>query len=315
MQRFKRVANSKFTRPLVVLALFGVVGTIWLVATQAATPTASFEPENGTRTARASSVNDTSASSGKVVKFSSAGAFQANCINVPSACGYPDATNTGVPAGVTLTNSGSITVNTNGAVVQNLNINGNITVRANNVTIRNVRITSNDYYPISYSGSYTGLVIEDSEMIGTSSGVTSFGPNLNYTARRVETTGGADGFKADSNVVIEDSYIHGLWETESSHNDGIQAYGGSNVVVRHNTFKLSGTNAEVMQFNATNTNWTIEENLLDGGGWVFNAGSLNGSFIRNNRFTRTQGYGIMTVSGATYSGNYYDDNGAAVNLN
>lgn len=316
------------SRRVIVIAValvFAMIGYISLRGSMAASPTASIEVESGTKTANAANVTDTSASSGVAVKFGSAVSttpplpgqpgFRTNCIAVPSVCGYPDATNTGVPAGVTLTNSGNVTVTQNGAIIQNLNINGSITVRANNVTIRNVRITSGDYYPISYSGSYTGLVVEDSEMIGTASGVTSFGPDANYTARRVETTGGADGFKANSNVVIEDSYIHNLWETETSHNDGTQAYGGSNVTIRHNTYKLSGTNAEVLQFNATNTNWTIENNLLDGGGWVFNAGSLNGSVIRGNRFTRTQGYGIMSISGATYSNNYYDNDGAAITLN
>lgn len=238
------------------------------------------------------------------------GGFQANCITSPHVCGYPDETNTGVKPGVSLTTVSTYTADDDGEVVQNLLITEQLRIRANNVTVRNVRISTNTYYPIDYSGnSYTGLVVEDSEIIGTSSAVTAGMSFTNYTARRVEVYGTADGFKADQNVIIQDSYIHNLRVTSSSHNDGIQATGGSNVQVRHNTFKMSGTSNEIMQFNGTNSGWTIENNLIDGGGWVFNASSLNGTAIRSNRFTRTQGYGILTIPGATYTGNYYDNDG------
>ena len=47
--------------------------------------------------------------------------------------------NVGVPAGTTLTPSGSITVSTPGNVISGLNVTGEIDVNANNVTIRNTR--------------------------------------------------------------------------------------------------------------------------------------------------------------------------------
>ncbi len=250
------------------------------------------------------------------------GGFIPNLINNPYLGGYPDETNTGVPAGTTLTDSGSLTITTNGAVVQNLNISGAITVNASNVTIRNCRITSGDYYPIRWdSGEHTGLLVEDSEIIGTSSAVTAGLSFDNYTARRVFVTGAADGFKANSDVLIEDCYVTGLWVTQDSHNDGVQATGGSNVTLRHNTFKLggqSGVSAVVQIGNewGTNSNWLIEDNLMDGGGWSINASNnpaQNPNFhIINNRFTRRAGYGPGGVGGATWSGNIWDDDGTTV---
>src|SRR5690349_19098176 len=62
-------------------------------------PMVSVQPESGTLSGGASSVADASASGGQSVRFRAAGGFQANCIVKPSDCGYPDATNTGVPAG------------------------------------------------------------------------------------------------------------------------------------------------------------------------------------------------------------------------
>lgn len=255
-----------------------------------------------------------------VPKAPSGGGFIPNLINNPSLGGYPDATNTGVPPGTTLTNSGSLTINTNGAVVQNLNISGDIIVNANNVTIRNCRITSGGYYPIRWEGD-SGLLVEDTEIIGTNYNVTAGMSFSNYTARRVFVTGSADGFKADSNVLIENCYVTGLGIGPDTHNDGVQTTGGSNVTLRHNTFKLggqSGVSAVVQVGNewGTNSNWVIENNLIDGGGWSINASNnpgQNPNFqIINNRFTRRAGYGPGGVGGATWSGNIYDDNGATV---
>lgn len=246
--------------------------------------------------------------------------FKANCIVTPSACGYPDATNTGVPPGTALTSSGSITVSQDGAVIERLNITGSITINANNVTIRKTRITSGDYYPIDYASSYTGLIVEDTEIIGTSSSVTAAISFANYTARRVNVSGTADGFKADSNVIIEDSYVHDLAVNiaADTHNDGVQTTGGSNVTLRHNTFKLStvaGVNACVQMGNewGSNDNWLVTDNLFDGGGWIINASPAGSNrTFSYNRFTRNSAYGVGDVANSVWTGNYYDDNGEAI---
>jgi hypothetical protein len=260
------------------------------------------------------------AAQAKATSGASAGGFQRNCIVVPSSCGYPDATNTGVPPGTPLTNSGSITVTQDGAVISNLNINGTIMVQANNVTIRKVRITSDDYYPIRYDDPYRGLLVEDTEIIGTSSDVTAGISFANFTARRVNIHGTADGIKADSNAIIEDSYIHDLFydAVKETHNDGVQTTGGSNVTVRHNTFKLSmtdGINAclQIGTEWGPDTDWLVTNNLFDGGGWIINSRSLSSSMqFLNNRFTHNSGYGVGAPDGSTWSGNYFDSDGAPI---
>lgn len=244
--------------------------------------------------------------------------FQANCIVSPHVCGYPDATNTGVPAGTTLTDSNSVTVNTNGAVIQNLRIiDGQIVVRANNVTIKNVLISGCTYYPIEYDDSkYSGLVVQDTEIASNCSATTagmSFG---GYTAHRMNIHGTADGFKANANVTIQDSYIHDLYVTGSSHNDGVQSTGGTNVTLRHNTISL-GTQGVCVQFGASDSGWLVTQNLFNCSGWMLNGetGTVNSTFT-NNRFTRLNGaYGPASLpgSGITWTGNYYDNDNAAVN--
>jgi hypothetical protein len=44
--------------------------------------------------------------------------------------GFPDFINTGVPAGVTLTPSGGMVINTSRAVIEGLDIRGQVTINA-----------------------------------------------------------------------------------------------------------------------------------------------------------------------------------------
>ncbi len=248
------------------------------------------------------------------------GILPKNCASSPHVCGYPDATNTGWQhTGVVLKSSGSITVTQNGAVIDGLDVNGSITVKANNVTIKRTRITSSDYYPINYDG-YSGLVVEDTEIRGLSALVTAGMSFNNYTARRVHVWGTVDGFKADSNVLIEDSYIHDLSRNATTHNDGMQCGCGGNVTIRHNSFMLTTADGGLFfksEDGSASSNILVENNLLSGAGWTVDIQAIplgtNRTF-KNNRFVRNSGYGPAALGNQyTWTGNYFDDNLAPVN--
>ena len=68
-----------------------------------------------------------------------ASASAASCFSQPSSCGYPDATNTGVPAGTSLASSGSVTLSA-GQTLANKNVTGEVNVTGANVTIENSKI-------------------------------------------------------------------------------------------------------------------------------------------------------------------------------
>ena len=69
---------------------------------------------------------------------------------------WPDASNTGVPAGTTLTPSGSITVAVAGAVVSGLDVSGCLVIEADNVTIKDTGTATAGTLNISETG--VGLV-------------------------------------------------------------------------------------------------------------------------------------------------------------
>lgn len=138
---------------LLAVAILGA-SLVWR-SFAAGTPIA-FEPETGAITGSATSVGLTGASEGAGVKFG------------PEV--WPDASNTGVPAGTTLSPitdaypnattqgysidaQGRVTITKDGGVYENVLITGGVSVKAKNVTIRSSRITGG-------RSSFPGLLAE-----------------------------------------------------------------------------------------------------------------------------------------------------------
>ena len=100
---------------------------------------------------------------------------QTNCFAAPHTCGFPDASNTGVPKGMALKPSGSIEVKEDGAVISGLEVNGTIEVDADDVTIENTKVTLGGSgcgsqttcgnYDLHIEDGSTGTVIRDSEFL------------------------------------------------------------------------------------------------------------------------------------------------------
>ena len=199
--------------------------------------------------------------------------------NSPPPSGWPNESNTGVPAGTSLTPSGGMTINTAGAVIDARDISGPVVVNAPNVTIKRSRIRSNAMWLVESNS--TGLVIEDSELMnkpvsGQNNCHNTIGSG-NFTVRRSEMTGCENAANIDGdNVTMTDNYIHDLDTTGPSyvwgnepHTDGLQmSPGANNVVIRHNwidpTAGGGATSAIIMGVNGSQSNVWIENNYLDG---------------------------------------------------
>ncbi|MCW2980949.1 MAG: hypothetical protein JWO14_2676, partial [Solirubrobacterales bacterium] len=127
-------------------------------------------------------------------------AQQKNCFSNLRACGYPAPATTGVPAGVKLKPSGSITVTKPGTVISGLEVTGTINVLADDVTIEDTRVIQNGTCgPTTACGNYA---------IRTDEGATE------TTIRNVETatlpgqTCQQDIRDTGGSLKIEDSYLH-----------------------------------------------------------------------------------------------------------
>ena len=209
---------------------------------------------------------------------------------------WPDATNTGyVGAGLTLsdlTPSGTITTTADGQVIDRVNVTGKIVVKHRNVTIRRSRVASGGYQ-IDNSAS-TGLVVEDTELVGTTtSAPAALSSSKNYTLRRVNVHGSIDGLKATGYVRIEHTWIHDQRKTSTSHNDAIQNSGtsdpGTGVYVYRSSIDgpYRETNAAVQA--ATNVGRIDRFQIVES--------KLSGGNITLRMLDKGTGYGPPTNSG------------------
>jgi hypothetical protein len=233
---------------------------------------------------------------------------------------FPDASNTGVPAGVTLSPSaGDISLNTAGAVIDGAELTGSVTISADNVTIRNSKITSKAYTAVKIADGVSGAIVEDCEIRGN--GAETEGIRGHGAFKRNNIYATTVGIVVSADSLVQDNYIHDLAGLSSSTYNGITADGGySNLVIRHNTvINDKKMNAAVMldTYYGPITGALVEDNRLSGGGYtIYVVGSnypLSGAIVRNNRLVKGV-WDYKDVQGNTpvWTGNVDDITGAPI---
>lgn len=239
-----------------------------------------------------------------------------DCAAMPSRCGYPDATTTGVPAGTTLTTSnGDLSINTANTVIDGMNILGCVNVSAPGVTIRRSRITCDSYTGILTSGAAAAagaerLVVEDVEIV--CGGNTTAIADVNVTVRRAYIHGCENGLSLDNDATVEDSFISDIVEVNGGHGDGIQFAGAvSNLLVNHNTILVAQVTS-ALNWTGETVSLRIENNLLAGGGYTLYCPRVpvpEGAFqATDNRFGNyVHGHtDSCDMTGVVFTGNYED---------
>lgn len=280
MKKLSIIKNHKHFNKVsgvVAIALFAIVGTILLFNTRAASPFAGIEPENGSLSRTDLSINDTTASGGKAVKFSTAPVNSSGVCTGRDANGgvpvdkFPGAACTGVPVGTVLKrvpqdltsgqgwrwDGSQVIVELAGAMLDSLDISGCVDVKANNVTISKTRIRAVCEYTINiyYDGSNSraGLVVTDVEIDGTDNLRARKGvQGENFTVTRTNIHGiSAKAVVLGSNTLLQDSYVHDYVcgkdpdvPTDTIHQSGIGTNGGdTNIIMRHNHVDMRPTDA------------------------------------------------------------------------
>jgi hypothetical protein len=254
---------------------------------------------------------------------------------------YPDASCTGVPTGTALTVvSGGMTINTDGTIVDGKDIHGCVVVNAKDVTIRNSKITcpsnQSNIAVLTEDHGYVGsrLLVEDSEVSCGNTNGTAFS-EANLTARRLNVHGCENGFDVNQYMIIEDNYIHDLYDDAVAHTDGIQfatghfingnqlVSGASNVTITHNSILVHGTSAIITGRSGTDENVLIQSNLFAGGAFTLYCEQLGTKGINyrviNNHFStmfypKVGAYGPWTdcENEDVVTGNVYHESGLPV---
>jgi hypothetical protein len=249
---------------------------------------------------------------------------------------YPDASCTGVTAGVTL-HSCSTNITASGTY-DACQFNGDLVISASNVKITRSLMLG----PVRPSDNQTGLIISDStincQCLSTNDDDTPVAiMENNFTLLRVNIYNAGHGVSAKNNVTVQDSYIHGLGGNTQAHKNGIFVGDGSNQRFIHNNVECNdgsdrGCTAAIGIYDDFSDvfNVVIDSNLLNtNGAYCFYASggpskpyvSYNITFT-NNHFGRKFEQNCAVLGPVTYwdsskpgmvwSGNVWDDTGQAV---
>ncbi|MDQ2958285.1 MAG: hypothetical protein M3Y42_15130, partial [Actinomycetota bacterium] len=246
-------------------------------------------------------------------------------VGSPPSGSFPNASNTGVPAGTKLTPSKGFRTTKDGQVIDGLDVTGTIYVDNLNVVIRNSRIKSDQggwAVDIGRNGP-ASLVILDSELDGNQSdqgGIRNQSNGSSWVGQRLNIHNGENGARLGGNAVLTDSWLHDFVSDSSApHYDGIEIYEGSNNVVRHNSINLNRDETSCVNVQGdfgTVTNVVIDNNLLNGGGWILNirkigAHPVTGTVVTSNDFGAQYGFGFGAIDApsTTVKGNVLQSTG------
>ncbi len=246
----------------------------------------------------------------------------------------PDSTNTGVPAGTSLTASGSLNITTNGTVVDAKDVTGDIYINANNVTIKNSKVHSSggsSAMGIRIADGKTGTQILNSEIYTTNGGYEGIlGGDLVACGNYIH--GWENGMTIGGNSTVQANYFDKLAGGQAGpHYDGIEVYFGSNIKVWGNNIRMTDPSGNWLDdTGAINlTAWAgdidnveMKGNWVGGGGYtiyVDEQGGYNATdvSITNNKWYRSSyQWGTHLIrdnnSVVSWTGNTFEDNGQAI---
>jgi hypothetical protein len=282
-----------------------------------------------------------------IIQAVSSHAATVNCVANPSGCGFPAASNTGVPKGVTLKKvpsqvssgpgwhydtRGWVEVDGNGAVLSGLYIPYNLDISASNVTIKNTQVLTGGGNSFGISVRHTSNVtIEDSTISGLNAGTGRVLTGIKDVY--ADSTGLAESAVQLEAGLVQDNYIHNTGFIAGDHTNGVTSNGGNTglLTIQHNTILVDrGQTDAIGLFEdfGIQSNRVITGNLLAGGAYALYAGQNQGGLqttnitVTNNRFAtnlypKSGAFGAFTAysstgSGNTWSGNIWDSTGLAV---
>ena len=123
--------------------------------------------------------------------------------------------------------SPSVTIKTDGTVLENQHISATIRVKADNVIIRNCYITGAGNYSIQCTFGHKDLLIENCTMSDPKSCGIYAGSNTTIRDCYISESG-SDGMKVQGDdITVEGCYIHRIGTKPSSHADGSQSRGNN----------------------------------------------------------------------------------------
>jgi hypothetical protein len=307
MLKLPLFAGSSRTNKLIVLAAVFVIviAGIAVILTRAAGFFVAVEPESAALTANAKLIADSRASGGKAIQFTAP---------VPSpppppplgSSPWPDATNTGVPAGACPNGfhvvTGDDSSNLDGEVINCFDFHKGIDVYANNVTITNSIFRCEGGQGVWLRAGHHGLHIDHSEFCGGADGHTftqGVGAITGITISRPDGAFAHDinanivdhanihhimtGVIPDGGVTMRNSYVHDLALYDSQvHAGGVHFMDLGYTLMEHNRVD-GGSTANIFIQEDQNDDGQPESHI-----------TMNDNYFPGVTFTNDQGVGHPT---------------------
>ena len=199
----------------------------------------------------------------------------------PTGSTWPGASNTGVPAGTVLTAyTGPCTITVANTVIDAKAITcAQLLIKATGVKVTRSSITGSSDPAVAVSGG--DLAISDSTIVAAVN-TTGLGDN-NWTATRVNISGGNRGANCDNHCTLQDSWLHGQRVSGTTHASVLRA--GEFTTAIHNTLNCEAPadncSADLTGYPdfAPTHDWTITGNLFIaqhlGGGYFCSYGGAS----------------------------------------
>ncbi|HEX5119521.1 MAG TPA: hypothetical protein VFW65_30395 [Pseudonocardiaceae bacterium] len=204
----------------------------------------------------------------------------------PMPASWPSAATTGARGALTTVN-GDVKLAKAGQVYQNMHVKGTITVTACNVTIRNVQVDSGEPFTGDSTPDLFAIWLQQSATCGATidhvTTLTEGAPNVYVTTSIRDARGGPVtitnskllgaqlGILGMSSGTIRGNYIELGKRLRGDHNDAIQGDGSANLTIDHNTLLNPNDQTSALALYTeygNNTNVTVSDNLMAGGGYT-----------------------------------------------
>lgn len=239
---------------------------------------------------------------------------------------WPWSDNTGPSDPNALTSSGTTTITTDGAVVENIDLTGLLKIDASDVTVRNFRIRATSHYGLQIESGSRNVLVEDGEILGAGSSNVYVMPGADkVTIRRLWShDSNSDHLKFEgTNLLVESSFFEKACADGEGHCDGVQSKDGQDAVFRYNTFyfPVPGTPDYPGAPYKCNTPFQIEDsaggfvvdsNWVNGGNYSFNCKQSGTVSVINNVIGRSYKYGAKAGTCTEWSNNRWEDTGDLV---
>jgi hypothetical protein len=252
------------------------------------------------------------------------------CFVSPGSCGFPDPAygNVGVPAGTTLTPSGSLNVTTPGAVIDGKDVTGTIRINANNVTIKNTKVENHTdscgantcgNSLILVNGNYNVTVshveLTADQNASIEHAIRNVFDGSHLTIDHVYQHGLIDALCHCGNVDVSDTYSNVGKAIPDDHVENMYVE-DKTVSVTHSVLinRISQT-ANIFMDSGAGNHLTLKNSMLAGGGFSMYVCPKNGcstatAMVTGNMFTRCgHGAEVPGISGSWNCPNGVDDYG------